>query len=267
MPNPDGTPTAEEVVATEENKSLIEGDAPDKETKPIEGQETPEQKTVREAEEKRILEADPATLNDEEKTKRAPLEKAKEEKRLLETPKDQLSKEDQVKREALEKSKKDALKQGAPESYADFKLPENITADAELLGEFKTTAKELNLSQEAAQRLVDLQVKHVQKIADGLLTDFNTTVSGWKKETKEDLGANYKQELTFAGKAIDTFCTPEQGKALRAILGDSGVGNHKEVVKFFIAVGKAISEDKLVKGTSKTGAKTDGELFYPGGVP
>jgi hypothetical protein len=264
MPNPDGTPTAEEVAAAKEDKSLLDGG--DVTTTPM---QTPEEiaaakqaKEAQEAEDKRILEAKDEDLSAEDKEKKTTLVKAKEEKRLLEAKDEDLSAEDKTKKAALIKARDDAAKaaqaKGAPEKYADFKVPEGIEVNQPMLEEFKTVAKKHNLTQEAAQELIDLQVKHVQGISEGLLSTFNQIKTEWMKEAIQELGADYKKELVYAGKAIDKFGTPE----LRTILNQTGIGNHKELVKFFVKIGKAVSEDKFVDGKQKTGQKSDAELFY-----
>jgi hypothetical protein len=268
MPEPTVAPAANEVKEDEsllggENKAEASGAAP---AAAKTAEEITAEKEAQAAEEKRILEADPATLNDAEKTKRTELESAKEEKRLLDTPKDQLSAEDQVKQAALLKAKEDARKlaqgKGAPEAYTDFTVPDGMKVNQPMLEEFKTIAKELDLSQEKAQRLIDLQVKHIQSFQDGLVETFNQTKKEWKEATiaalKEAGIVDYQKELIFASKAIERFGTPD----LRKFLNQTGVGNQKEMVNFFLKVGKAISEDKLIDGKNKTGEKSDGALFY-----
>ena len=49
--------------------------------------------------------------------------------------------------------------EGAPEQYAEFALPEGFQVDTAVMDEFKGLAKELNLPQATAQKLVDLQAK------------------------------------------------------------------------------------------------------------
>jgi hypothetical protein len=272
MPGPaSGAPVVPAAAAagTEnaEDKSLLDGGGDPEASAAAAAGKTAEEiaaeKEAQAAEEKRILEADPATLNDTEKATQVTLKAAAEEKRLLETPKEQLSTDDQAKQAVLLKAKEDAKKaaaaKGAPETYADFKVPDGFEIkDASILESFKGWAKKNDLSQEAAQEAIDMQIKHVQSIADGLLTTFNETVSGWKKETVAALGADYKKELVHANKAIVKFGSPE----LRKILNQTGIGNHKELVNFFVKVGKTISEDVLLDGTNRTGQKSDGELFY-----
>lgn len=142
--------------------------------------------------------------------------------------------------------------------YEDFKLPEGIVLDGDFTGEFKNIAKELKLNQDQAQKLVDLQTKFTQTHAEKINADFKATVTQWKEESIQELGPNYKAEMQVVAKAMDNFGTPE----LRALLNETGLGNHKEVVKFFHSIGKKISEDKFRDGTKKV-EKSLAEKHYP----
>jgi len=269
--DPAADPNAQAAAAAAEktpdpNASLLDGGdiakpaaAPAAAAKPADDAKA---QVAKAAEEKRLLEADDATLSPEDKTKKEAIIKEQADKKLLETPDDKLSAEDKAKKDALVKAKADADKpkaQGAPEKYADFKLPEGAVIDPELSAEFQKLAKEDNLSQEKAQRYVDLQAKVLQKMSDELLGSFTKVVTEWKKETVDTLGPEYKKELAFASKALDKFGTP----ALRQLLNKSGVGNNKDMVNAWIAIGKAISEDKLIVGAQKSGKKEDKDVFYP----
>jgi hypothetical protein len=147
----------------------------------------------------------------------------------------------------------------APESYADFKLPEGIAADKAMTEEFKSIAKSLNLSQENAQKLVDVQAKYVKSQGDAVLNQYKQQVENWKKESIQSLGADYKKELSLAAKARDRFGSPE----LKQLLNDTGLANHKDVISLFLKVGKAISEDGFVDGNKRNQPKSDAEIFYP----
>lgn len=57
--------------------------------------------------------------------------------------------------EGAEKEEGEGEKQGAPEKYEDFKMPEGTELDAEVGAAFQGVAKELNLSQEQAQGFLD----------------------------------------------------------------------------------------------------------------
>jgi len=136
---------------------------------------------------------------------------------------------------------------GAPTEYADFTLPEGTEIDADVMTEFKGLAKELGITQEAAQKLIDLQASMEQKRAETLQQMVADQSQQWANQVKNDPeigGENYDQSVALAVKTIETFGSPE----LRTLLNDSGLGNHPELVKFCHRIGKAISEDKLVMG-------------------
>lgn len=136
---------------------------------------------------------------------------------------------------------------GAPAEYADFQLPEGIEIDADVMTEFKGLAKELGITQEAAQKLIDLQSSMEEKRAETLQQMVADQSQQWANQVKNDPeigGENYDQSVALAVKTIETFGSPE----LRTLLNDSGLGNHPELVKFCHRIGKAISEDKLVMG-------------------
>jgi hypothetical protein len=132
-----------------------------------------------------------------------------------------------------------------PEKYA-FKMPEGVVLDETTLGIFEPIFKELGLSQEGATKLVEAYIPLIQssadKVRDENLKQFAEMVSEWKAETMKDLGADSKQKIAACGKALQKFGTPE----LREMLNQTGVGSHKELVKFMAKVGATISEDSFV---------------------
>ena len=134
----------------------------------------------------------------------------------------------------------------APEKY-EFKAPEGVTLDSELLGEFEGIARELNLSQEDAQKVADIGAKLAQKFQTKQAEVVQEARTEWAKQTaadKEIGGTKLAENVAVADKALATFGSPE----LRALLKESGLGNHPEVVRAFVKVGQAISEDGLVVG-------------------
>lgn len=156
---------------------------------------------------------------------------------------------------------------GAPEKYEAFTMPEGYALDEQLLNEFAPVLKELNLPQAAAQKVMDFApklIEHTQQstIAQVLeqtgLKDFPNW-AGAVKTDKELGGDKYAENLAVAKKAIDTFGTPE----LRAVLKQTGLGNHPEVVRAFYKVGKQISEDAFVSGSKVAPKKSTAEVLYP----
>lgn len=137
----------------------------------------------------------------------------------------------------------------APAEYTDFKVPEGVVIDAAALTEFKDTAKELGLTQEQAQKVADLGTKQAQSFAAQLAQSQKDAAAQWATETTSDKeigGDALPENLAIAKKALDTYGTP----ALKALLVKSGLGNHPEIIRTFVKVGKTISEDKFVSGSA-----------------
>ncbi|MBT9575533.1 MAG: peptidase [Pseudomonas umsongensis] len=135
--------------------------------------------------------------------------------------------------------------QGAPEAYTDFTLPEGMEMDAEVLGEFTGLAKELNISQESAQKLIDLQSKIATQQAEQYQAAVIKQGEQWKEAVKNDPelgGENYDKSVASAVKVIQAF----GDDGLRDLLNNSGLGNHPALFKFCHRVSQAISEDKFV---------------------
>lgn len=146
--------------------------------------------------------------------------------------------------EPKKEEKVDGPANGAPEKYADFKLPEGLTLNAAMNDEFKGASKELGLSQEKAQKLVDLYAKSLKAQTESIDAEVGRQHAEWKAETLKLLGANADKEMAFAAKARDKFGDDK----FAALMNDAKLGDHPAVVQFLIKVGKAISEDVLVEG-------------------
>ena len=132
-----------------------------------------------------------------------------------------------------------------PEKY-EVKLPEGVELDTATLDLFSPIFKELGITNEGAQKLVDAYVPLIQSTVDKQRkesqNDFKTIVSGWHADTMKELGPNAKQDLAACGKVLNKFGSKE----LREMMQETGVGNHKELVKFMARIGKTISEDAVV---------------------
>lgn len=137
-----------------------------------------------------------------------------------------------------------------PESY-EFTLPEGQELDQGMVEAMTPVFKEVGLSQEQAQKLVDAYAPQVQRMVEAqhesAIKSFKETVDGWKTDTQKELGAEAKAKLALCSKAIDQFGTPK----LREVLNETGVGNHVELVNFMVKVGQLIAEDKFVDTTTR----------------
>lgn len=130
---------------------------------------------------------------------------------------------------------------GAPEKY-EFKATEGKEFDAEVLTAFSEVAKELNLTQDAAQMVLD---KMAPKMAERQAQQVEGLRNQWIESSRSDKefgGDKLTENLSTAKKALDQFGTPE----LRSLLNESGLGNHPEFIRFMFRAGKSIAQDRYV---------------------
>jgi len=144
---------------------------------------------------------------------------------------------------------------GAPESYTDFALPEGMVWDAEKSAPFLEAAKELGLSQENAQKLVDIGAKLIGDEQVAVLAEHEKTVKGWQEET---LSKFKKEDIELANKTLGQFADT----GFISFLADSGLSNHPEVVGLFNKIGTAISEGNFHEGTPQTQNLSLAERLY-----
>lgn len=154
-------------------------------------------------------------------------------------------------------SEDDKKPEGAPEKY-EFVAPEGVTLDPQAVEQFEPIARELNLTNEQAQKLVALQAGLVKNQHEAWAAQRKT----WETEVKTDKeigGEAFGGNVKAAQRALDQFGTPE----LRAALDSTGMGNHPELVRTFVRIGKAMAEDNFIKGaTPSVGKKSAAEVLY-----
>lgn len=139
-------------------------------------------------------------------------------------------------------------KVGAPEKY-EFKAHEGYEFDSSVINAYSEVAKELNLSQDAAQKVLDKMAPALQARQAEQINSIRDEWVSLAKSDKEFGGEKMSENLGVARKALDAFGSPE----LRTLLNESGLGNHPEVIRLFYRAGKAISEDRFVGGSPAAG--------------
>ncbi|MDF3570907.1 peptidase [Enterobacter cloacae] len=158
-----------------------------------------------------------------------------------------------------EKAEKEQKPEGAPEKY-EFKAGEGVELDTEALKDFEPVARELNLTNEQAQKLVDAYPKILAGVQQRQAEAWQKQTEGWAETVKADKeigGDKLTANLSAAQRALDQFGTPE----LKEYLEGTGLGNHPELVKAFIKIGKAMSEDGMVDGSNQ-GQRSAAEVLY-----
>lgn len=145
---------------------------------------------------------------------------------------------------------------GEQEVEYKFDAPDGIELDAAQVDQFKAIAKELKLPADKAKAIVDIAVKAEAARHEA----FANQVKAWGDTVAADKELGDPENQAVARKAIDTFGTPE----LKSLLNSTGLGNHPEVVRLALRVGKAISEDAVHgKAAGEAPARDAASLLYP----
>lgn len=155
--------------------------------------------------------------------------------------------------ETTSDAKTEVKADGAPGAYADFTMPEGVQMDAAAVASFSTVARDLNMSQEAAQTMIDKMAPAMASRQAELITQARNDWATAATSDKEFGGDNLQANLAVAKQAMDQFGSPE----LRTLLNESGLGNHPEIIRAFYRAGKAISEDGFVGGRGGAEASSD----------
>jgi len=156
-----------------------------------------------------------------------------------------------------ETSEQETTKEGAPEKY-EFNnkvtdAPEVL--DPEVLTAFGEVAKDLDLPQEAAQKVLDKVAPVIQARQAQAVEKARTDWAEQSQSDEEFGGESLNSNLEIAKSSLNAFGTD----AFKSLLAESGLGNHPEVIRFMYRAGKAISEDSYVGNSQGANAK--------GGIP
>lgn len=141
---------------------------------------------------------------------------------------------------------------GAPEKYEPFKLPEGYELKEDSATAAQTLFKELNLNQEAAQKLIDFVAPSLLEAVEAPFNAYQEVRNGWRNEVFKDpelgTGTAIKPEVKAnIGKLIDTFGPNAQ--AFREAMDATGVGDHPAFVRAMNYMAQFATEGKSVTGT------------------
>lgn len=135
-----------------------------------------------------------------------------------------------------------------PETY-DLTLPEGMALDADLLGEATPVFKEIGLTNEAANKLMPFAAKLLEKSRTSFETQMAEAGAAqrktWLDEAKaaEDIGgAKWDATIGVAAKGLDAMGF-KAGTPFRALLNDSGLGNHPDMIRAFAKLGELAGEE------------------------
>lgn len=144
----------------------------------------------------------------------------------------------------------------APDTYADFKAPDGYQIDPEVLKEALPVFKDLGLTQDQAQKLVDIQIQRDLAIAKARDTTYENLRNEWQGKVKSDpelakAATDGKVGLDAVkldiGRAIATLPSALQSD-FREAMNLTGAGDHPAFVKAMWQLSKLIGPGTAVKG-------------------
>lgn len=150
---------------------------------------------------------------------------------------------------------------GAPEDgykfEADEKSPVQLSGD--MLDAFGKVAKELNLSQASAQKVVSA-------MAPAMTQHYAQMRKEWAAQSEGDPefgGPAFKANL----KSINRTYMDTTTEGLREVLMKTGLNSHPEVLRFFYRLNKERSEGKFITSAGSSDDRSGSDDFYKGMRP
>jgi hypothetical protein len=134
-----------------------------------------------------------------------------------------------------------------PVKYEAFKLPDGVTVDEKAMADAMALFADSRLSQEQAQKFIDLAASREKAAATAGVQAFLDLQNKWTGEIKADSevgGPRLEASLASAARAIDRLNVP----GLREALNLTGAGNNPAVFRAFVRLGQMMAEDKFAPG-------------------
>jgi hypothetical protein len=155
----------------------------------------------------------------------------------------------------------DEAPSGAPEAYAAFDLAEGVQYSEAQMEGAKGIFKEINISQEDAQKLVNFQsewaTKLTQEHTDASAKALSTVQAGWTEQIRKDPdvgGTNLPGSQNLVKAALVNVTG---GKELEEILVKFGLASHPTIFKYLVNVGNRLSSDGAARNSGGSGRDAD----------
>jgi plasmid stabilization system protein ParE len=209
---------------------------------------TPAKETTAAAPEAGAAAAPAATTQDPKST--TPPAKAEGEKSTTETPKTEEGKKPES---FLDASKTDPEKKPdeSPkgEETPAFKLPEGVKADEPLVAAFTSTVKDLKLSGEAAQKLVDAYAGVIAEQNKAAQEAWAKTLADNRKalEAHPEIGGTHLEKSQAEARKAIVFLDQQHGGLGSRVVGklsQLGLGDDPDLAHFLTLAGRSMAEDR-----------------------
>ena len=153
---------------------------------------------------------------------------------------------------------------GVPENqdgydFSDVELPKGIELTEAATEEWKTFAKENDMTVKAAKNLVAKSASREADVIKQVRQAFKTSRAESEKALRAELGANYDKTIKGSQRLVRDYGDEDMTRLLR----DTGAGNAPAMIRFLGKISAAVSEGDAPRGEDRpkaTARKTD----FPG---
>jgi len=159
-----------------------------------------------------------------------------------------------------------------PEAY-EVTAPEGVTLDKAALDMFDPVFRKLGLTNAGAQEIVNAApgfVDHIRdQVAGGVVSDVVAQRKAWAEAAAADPeigGARFEESKALAAKAFDRLGLAPDG-GFRTLLKESGLGNHPDMIRAMVKMGRAIGEDGFERGEAGKADTPIWDRVYGGPTP
>lgn len=141
--------------------------------------------------------------------------------------------------------------EGAPEKYADFKLPEGIKLDGEQLTAATALFKESGLSQDAAQKMVDFHIAELKRAVEAPTKAYEDMRADWQAKSKADpaIGPKMAEVKTNVAKLYNAVGDAKLVGEFKELINLTGVGDNPAFIKVLNKLSEFVVEGKSVTGS------------------
>lgn len=150
------------------------------------------------------------------------------------------------------KDDKTTKTKGVPEKY-EFKAPDGYEIDAKFIEQATPVLKELGLSNEQAQKLVNLQIEREKATAEAPYKLYEEMRNGWRKDVVSDPtlgdGSSLKSEVRASiGRMFDSVGDAKLVADFKQSMDTTGAGDNPAFVKLMYKMSQMLGEGTGVKG-------------------
>lgn len=144
-------------------------------------------------------------------------------------------------------------------------LPAGIEADPQSIAALDTIARDAGLDGATAQKLVDLHTAATDRYSTEIDTAWAAQRADWRATAERDVeigGARLNENVALARSVLDRF-----GPGFKAAITDLGLGNHPELIRMLVRIGKALPAGASPSRSPEPTPQGDADAAYRSAFP